>query len=86
MRFSQPVDGRSLEQLIAGIPTFPPVEGLEESVWKKTCDNCHKWNRETLCTQARVYAKDLAAARRKQHPAGGAEKITMVKWAESGCQ
>jgi hypothetical protein len=57
VRFSEPitfgpfpVNGKSLEQLIAGIPMFPPFEGLDEKTWKVTCSHCHKWDKQTLCT------------------------------------
>jgi hypothetical protein len=81
-----PLTGRSLEQLIAGVPTFPPIEGLPDNVWKKTCNNCHQWNQQTLCTQAGTYVKDPKMAFRVQHPYGGPEKTALMKWAESGCQ
>lgn len=81
-----PVIGHSLAELIAGVPLFPPIEGLEESAWKKTCNNCHKWDKQTLCVQAGVYAKDPKAALRIKHPYGGPEKVAMMKWAEGGCQ
>ena len=93
VRFSEPlmsgpfpVNGHSLEELTRGGPEFPPIEGLEESIWKKTCNNCHEWNRQSLCVQANIYAKDPKMAFRKQHPYGGAEKMAMMKWAEGGCQ
>jgi hypothetical protein len=81
-----PVNGHSLEQLIAGIPTFPPIEGLDPPVWQKTCNNCHKWTQETLCNQASAYVKNPKSALRVPHPYGGPEKIAMMKWAETGCQ
>jgi hypothetical protein len=81
-----PVKGHSLQELIAGTPLFPPIAGLDESVWKKTCNNCHKWDRETLCAQANVYLKNPQAALRVAHPYGGPEKTAMMKWAEGGCQ
>jgi hypothetical protein len=81
-----PVIGRSLAELIAGVPLFPPIEGLEESAWKKTCNNCHKWDKQTLCVQAGVYVKNPKAALRIKHPYGGPEKVAMMKWAEGGCQ
>lgn len=93
VRFSEPITfgpppvyGHSLEQLIAGVPMFPPIEGLEESVWKKTCSNCHQWDRKTLCAQGAVYAKNPKAELRIPHPYGGAEKIAMMKWFQGGCQ
>jgi hypothetical protein len=81
-----PINGHSLEQLIEGVPTFPPIEGLDEKVWSKTCNSCHNWNRQTLCAQAQIYAKDPKMTLRIQHPYGGPEKVAMMKWAEGGCQ
>ena len=80
-----PVNGRSLEQLIAGVPTFPPIEGLPESTWKKSCSSCHQWTRQALCTQAGTYARRPSATLRIAHPYGGAEKTAMMRWAENGC-
>jgi hypothetical protein len=65
---------------------FPPIEGLPEAVWKKTCNNCHQWDRDTLCAQANVYVKDPKAALRIPHPFGGPEKVAMMKWAQGGCK
>jgi hypothetical protein len=81
-----PVQGHSLEQLVHGVPTFPPIEGLPESVWQKPCDNCHNWNRQTLCQQAMIYAQDIKMTMRKKHPYGGPEKLAMRNWAQHGCQ
>jgi hypothetical protein len=81
-----PVNGSSLEQLVEGIPLFPPIEGLDESVWKKHCAACHKWDQRTLCEQGASYVKNPASALRKSHPYGGAEKIAMMQWAKTGCQ
>jgi hypothetical protein len=93
VRFSEPitfgpfpVNGSSLEQLIAGIPFFPPFEGLDEKTWKVACSHCHKWDKQTLCTQAQVYVKDPNVTMRIPHPYGGPEKIAMMKWAQGGCQ
>jgi hypothetical protein len=81
-----PVQGFSLEELVRGIPEFPPIEGLPDDVWHKTCNNCHQWNQQSLCVQARIYAQDEKMAFRKKHPYGGPEKIAMMKWARQGCQ
>jgi hypothetical protein len=81
-----PVNGVSLEQLVAGIPSYPPIEGLPDAVWKKHCSSCHNWNQQTLCVQANIYAKDPKMTMRIQHPFGGPEKIAMMKWAQGGCQ
>jgi hypothetical protein len=93
VRFSEPigfgpppVNGHSLEELIAGVPIFPPLEGLDENAWKRTCASCHKWDRQTLCAQGAIYVKNPNVTIRIPHPYGGAEKIAMMKWAESGCQ
>ncbi len=83
---SSPLNGRSLEQLIAGVPLFPPFDGLPDDIWRKTCSNCHQWNRQSLCVQAKIYAQAAKMAYRKQHPYGGPEKIQMMEWAQSGCQ
>ena len=81
-----PVQGHTLEQLVRGVPTFPPVEGLPDEVWKKPCSTCHNWNRQTLCQQAQIYAQDIKMTMRKQHPYGGPEKLAMRNWAQHGCQ
>jgi hypothetical protein len=81
-----PVQGHSLEQLVHGVPTFPPIEGLPDDVWKKPCDSCHNWNQQTLCQQAMIYAQDVKMTMRKKHPYGGPEKLAMRNWAEHGCQ
>ena len=81
-----PVNGQSLEQLVAGVPLFPPIEGLPENLWKKPCGACHKWDRRTLCEQGATYVKNPNMALRGSHPYGGAEKIAMMNWAKTGCQ
>jgi hypothetical protein len=81
-----PVNGSSLAQLITGTPIYPPIEGLPDAVWKKTCNSCHQWNQQSLCVQAKLYAKDPKMTMRIQHPYGGPEKIAMMKWAQGGCQ
>jgi hypothetical protein len=93
VRFSEPiqsggfpVQGHSLEELVQGVPTFPPIAGLPDQVWKKHCSSCHNWNRQTLCQQAQIYAQDIKMTMRKQHPYGGPEKLAMRNWAQHGCQ
>jgi hypothetical protein len=82
-----PVKGQSLEQLmLTGIPQFPPIEGLDEALWKKQCTSCHKWDQRTLCEQAASYVKNPKSALRGSHPYGGAEKVAMMQWAKTGCQ
>lgn len=93
VRYSQPipfggypVQGKSLEELVHGVPMFPPIAGLPDNVWHKTCNNCHEWNQQTLCQQAQIYAQDIKMTMRKQHPYGGPEKLAMRNWAQHGCQ
>ncbi len=81
-----PVYGHSLEELMHGIPLFSPIDGLPENEWKKNCESCHQWNRQTLCQQGQVYIKDPRAELRIQHPYGGPEKVAIMKWAKAGCQ
>jgi hypothetical protein len=81
-----PVNGSSLEQLSNGIPLFPPMEGLDEVIWKRNCSACHKWDRRTLCEQGASYAKNPRSALRHPHPYGGADKIALMQWAKTGCQ
>jgi hypothetical protein len=81
-----PVNGHSLEQLVQGVPLFPPIEGLDESLWKKNCNTCHKWDRRTLCEQGATYLKNPKMALRGSHPYGGPEKVAIMQWAKTGCQ
>jgi hypothetical protein len=81
-----PVVGNSIEQLAAGIPVFPPFEGLDESQWKKNCSNCHKWDRKTLCAQGMTYVKNPQLTVRHPHPYGGAFKGALMEWAKGGCK
>jgi hypothetical protein len=81
-----PINGSSLAQLIKSVPDFPPIEGLPEDVWKKTCNNCHQWNQQSLCVQAKLYVNDPKMMLRIQHPFGGPEKVAMMKWAKGGCK
>jgi hypothetical protein len=80
------VNGSSIEQLAEGIPQFAPFDGLEESMWKKKCSACHKWERQALCDQGASYAKNPKNALRHPHPFGGAYKSALMQWAKSGCQ
>ena len=72
--------------MLTGVPQFPPIEGLDEAVWKKQCTSCHKWDQRTLCEQAASYVKNPKSALRGLHPYGGAEKVAMMQWAKTGCQ
>jgi hypothetical protein len=82
------VKGKAIAELITGTPTFPPIEGLPDEVWKdQSCANCHQWNRERLCEQATFYTTPEGAANvTKKHPYGGSFKANLKVWAETGCQ
>jgi hypothetical protein len=82
------IDGRSIEQLIAGSPLYPPIEGLPEEAWKgQTCSNCHAWTRNALCDQARTYLSASAArSLQKPHPLGAAFKSVLGIWASGDCR
>ena len=78
---------RSISDLIAARPRFPPIEGLPEAAWKdKTCASCHQWQQANLCTQAKTYMNDQTRAVTKEHPFGGVFKQLLRIWAEGGCQ
>ena len=82
------VKGKSLEQLAAAAPRFPPIEGLPDAVWKgKKCTNCHIWTKAALCTQGTTYlAQQQSRALAKLHPYGGIFKQHLRKWAEGDCK
>jgi hypothetical protein len=82
---SPPVRGKTLKQLIEGKPLFPPLEGLPENLWKKTCSSCHQWNAELLCEQGGSYLSKAAEIFRHQHPYGGPYKLALMRWAKTGC-
>ncbi len=81
-----PVNGRSLKELAESTPLFPPIEGIEKSLWKKKCTTCHKWNQQRLCEQGGTYAKTARYALRHQHPFGGSYKTALMRWSKSGCK
>ena len=77
----------SIAEIITGTPLFPPVENLPEIYWKdKTCSNCHNWNQENLCAQAKTYLGDRKDALGKKHPLGGTFKQALSIWARDGCK
>ncbi len=93
--FSQPLQsgtseivGKSIEELVAGSPIFPPIEGIPDELWKgQTCANCHEWTREDLCTQATTYLSASASrSLEKPHPYGASFKHSLMRWAEGGCE
>ncbi|MCV0394391.1 MAG: hypothetical protein K5872_15870 [Rhizobiaceae bacterium] len=82
-----PINGRSISQLVEGTPLFSPIEGLDPSLWEKTCSNCHKWTRERLCEQGKTYSGQLTRlVLRHSHPYGGPFKLALKRWAEDGCR
>ena len=93
LRFDQPIPfgafavvGHSIKELIETlVPLFPPIEGLDDAVWKKNCTSCHKWNQARLCEQAKTYVKNPRNVLRIQHPDGGPLKVALMRWANSGC-
>lgn len=80
--------GKSIKDLIAGSPLFPPIEGLPEPVWKnQKCSHCHEWTSDRLCTQAKTYLADSGTrALGKDHPYGGGFKRALRAWATGGCR
>ncbi len=84
------VNGRSIPELIAGSPIFPPIEGLPPELWQgQSCSNCHEWTRDALCSQGEVYAAAREVSERslqKVHPYGGGFKQALRVWARDGCQ
>ena len=92
LRFDQPipfgpfpVNGHSLQEMIDSVPLFSPIEGLEESLWKKKCTTCHQWDQARLCQQGATYVDAPRNVLRVPHPFGGALKIALMRWAKSGC-
>ncbi len=82
------VRGQTINQLVAGAPLFPPIEGLPDELWKdQSCSNCHQWTPEDLCNQAQTYVNRPEAGNvAKQHPFGGGLKVNLRRWALGGCQ
>jgi hypothetical protein len=81
-----PVIGNSIEQLADSVPLFSPIEGQNDAVWKKSCSNCHKWDRQTLCQQGASYVASPQNVLRLQHPFGGPLKVALMRWSKGGCQ
>ena len=93
LRFDQPipfgpypVNGHSIAEMIQGQPLFSPIDGVDESVWKKDCKSCHQWNKDRMCQQGATYVQAPKNVLRVQHPFGGVFKIALMRWAKSGCQ
>ncbi len=93
LRFDQPipfgpypVNGHSLKEMIDSTLQFPPIKGLDESLWKKKCTSCHQWNQARLCEQGKTYVKSAKMVLRVPHPFGGAFKLAIMRWTKSGCE
>ena len=81
------IANRSIADLIKGSPLHPPIENLPDVFWKgKTCSNCHQWQEDNLCEQAKTYLADRPDAVYKPHPYGGAFKAALRIWARDGCR
>ena len=76
---------RSIEELVASLPAFSPIEGLAEAQWKQSCSSCHRWTKEALCKQGQTYMKAPEKLGRHPHPLGGEFKSKLKVWAEAGC-
>jgi hypothetical protein len=92
LHFDQPIPygatqvrGKTIKELAEGVPMFPPIEGLPEAVWQKPCTSCHKWTRQALCEQGKSYILRAAEVFRHPHPYGGAYKLSLMRWAATGC-
>ena len=80
------IDGKSIAQLIDGKPLFPPVEGLDKTVWDMHCTSCHQWKQPRLCEQATNYVKVDISIMRLDHPYGTRFKVALANWANEGCK
>lgn len=83
------VDGKTIEELAASTPEFPPVEGLPPSYWQnQTCGACHNWSHENLCKQAKFYTTTSKPnmVERKKHPFGGEFKTALAAWGKNDCK
>lgn len=81
------IANRSIADLIKGSPVHPPIKELPDVFWKgKTCSNCHQWQKDNLCDQAKTYLGDSTAAFSKPHPYGAAFKAALRMWARDGCR
>lgn len=80
------VRGRSIKELAEGTPLFPPIDGLPPEVWQKKCTACHKWTQQGLCDQGTSYISRASEIFRHPHPYGGAYKLSLMRWAATGCK
>jgi hypothetical protein len=82
-----PLAGRSIEEIIAGSPDFPPIEGLPDEVWKgKHCADCHQWTQKALCDQGTFYVTSgTELPEGEVHPLNGFRQV-LKAWAAQGCR
>jgi hypothetical protein len=82
------VRGRTMAELLAGTPRFPPIEGLPEEVWKdQPCTTCHQWTVTDLCEQGKVLNRPEMEARLDlPHPYGPSFKRALRTFAAGGCR
>lgn len=88
IHFGDPaIDNKSIAELIDGKPLFPPIEGLDKSIWAdRHCSGCHQWTQQRLCEQAQTYDKIDVSVLRLKHPLGVRFKVALGKWADNGCK
>lgn len=84
---SPEIAGKSIAELIAAEPLYPPIEGLPDEAWKGVkCSGCHQWEKANLCEQGTFYVNETEfQAVATQHPLGGDFKLVLRRWAELGC-
>lgn len=82
------VVGRSLAELLAGAPHYPPIEGLPDEVWKgQPCTSCHRWTVAALCDQGKTLNRPEMDSRLDlPHPYGPTFKRALRTFAEGGCR
>lgn len=94
IRFDRPltaggenVIGRTMAEIIAGSPLYPPIQGLPAEVWSgKACETCHQWTPDALCEQGKFYAKAAEPILLGDvHPLGGQFRRVLKTWADQGC-
>lgn len=81
-----PLRGASLAKLIEGPPSFPPVPGLPDDVWRKPCAACHKWTKASLCEHAKAHVKNGAGTNKTPHPFGPAFLAVLSAWTREDCR
>jgi hypothetical protein len=82
------VAGRSLADLLAATPLYPPIEGLPDEAWKdQPCTACHQWTVMDLCEQGKTLNRPEMDSRLDlPHPYGPAFKRALRTFAQGGCR